>query len=112
MMGEVIRRVCGHEAIFIPKNDCYDDARRQKLRSKRCHACGLLANQEHNAAQKAKQLLPEGAVFTVGQCGGAWHGTLMADGIEVSAETGTAHGAPEELTVHPGDTVEWTAQVV
>jgi hypothetical protein len=56
--------------------------------------------------------LPEGAVFTVGQCGGAWHGTLMADGIEVSAETGTAHGAPEELTVHPGDTVEWTAQVV
>ena len=82
---ETIRRACGHDATFTPKGDRHDDARREKLRNKRCHACGLAKNLADNAAQTGRvvkkgqevKLLPAHTAVTLTRTTeGGWVGTI------------------------------------
>jgi hypothetical protein len=108
-MAETIIRACGHAVEFTPRGDRYDDARREKLRTKRCPPCGQLKSAADSLAAKEQKssrikkgqevkLLPPGTVFTLTRgADGGWHGTLAAGGVTVEASMGGAMGAMSKL---------------
>ena len=108
-MGNLEERIiqsCGHERVFVPRGDGYDEARRERYRRKSCPPCGLLKNQEDNriaAAQKTVKkgsevkLLPVGTRITLVLQEDGWHGSLSADGTEVETAGGGLMGQLSKL---------------
>lgn len=107
-MSETITRACGHTTEFTPTGDRYDDARREKIRSKRCPPCAKEKNRLDNlaAAQASNgrvrkgqetKALPEGAVVNLVLVSGIWHGELTADGVAVEVQTAGAMGVLSKL---------------
>jgi len=106
---ETITRACGHTVTFVPAGDSYDDARREKLRRKRCPPCGRAKNEADNATQTKKsggklkkgqevKALPVLSIFTLGrQLDGSWSGTLSAGEATVEASMGGVMGLVQKL---------------
>jgi len=88
---------------FTPREDGFDEARREKLRRKRCPECGRLKNAEDNArqlverpsgrvkkGQESKHLPDDTRIVIWRRDDGHWLGTLRAGGIQVeTASPGT-----------------------
>lgn len=107
-MTEIITRACGHDQAFTPRGDRYDDARRAKLRAKRCGDCGRAQNEADNLRHQqaagrirkgteVKHLPPGTAVTLLRNDDGTWAGRLSAGGVEVEASVGGAMGIVSKL---------------
>jgi hypothetical protein len=98
MNTETITRLCGHTVEFAPRGDGYDNARRAKLRGKRCGPCGVAKNLEDNAQARAKprmrkgqelKLLPSGSQILL-SFDGVWRGSLSSPGLDLLTAEGTS----------------------
>jgi hypothetical protein len=111
-MTETITRLCSCSVEFTPHGDRFDDARREKLRKKRCPECGRKQNEEDNRSGKNSQpstasgkvkkgkevsMLPLNATVLLNLQADGWHGRLNADGVEVETVSAGAMGILSKL---------------
>jgi hypothetical protein len=110
-MASFVERIiqrCGHERVFTPRGDGYDDARRKRYQAKNCPDCGRLKNEEENrlaamASQKTVKkgsevkLLPVGTRITLVLEEDGWHGALSAEGTDVETAGGGLMGQLSKL---------------
>lgn len=110
-MSETITRLCGCDVEFTPRGDQWDDARRQKLVTKNCPACGRLKNEADNraaAANPAKskkvkkgqeiKMLPAGTrIELVRQADGRWVGIITCSDTTIESSMGGAMGLVNKL---------------